>query len=366
MSWFWSGDLMALFSKTQHKLLGIDISSTAVKVIELSRSDSRGGFAYRVDAFASSMLPPGSVDARKIKDTTAVSDIISDVVRRSGSSAKHAAVAVSGAAVISRVIQMPSGLSEYEMESMVELEADQYIPQRIEEIRYDFDVIGPTPENDETVDVLLAASRGDVVDDLILAIESADLTAEVVDAEQYAVEHVYQDLILQNPDAEDSGNVAIIDIGANTMDVHVLVNGNIRHTREYHIGGRQLTQDIQNAYNLEFEEAETSKCTGGLPQDYIETLLQPFVQRLAQDIRGALQIYQASDEGATIEQILLTGGCANLTGITDLVQNLIGISVRILDPFASMKFGKNVHLNRLREQAPAFTVACGLALRRFD
>lgn len=357
---------MALFSKAQHKLLGIDISSTAVKLIELSRTEGRGSYTYRVDAFASALLPPGSVDARKIKDTTAVSDIVRDVVRRSGSSAKHAAVAVSGAAVISRIIQLPAGLSEHDMEAMVELEADQYIPQRIEEVRYDFDVIGPSVDNDETVDVLLAASRGDVVDDLILVLESADLIAEIVDAEQYAVEHCYQDLVQHeiNGDAENS-NVAVIDIGANTMDVHVIAKGNIRHTREYHIGGRQLTQDIQNAYSLEPEEAETRKCTGGLPQDYIETLLQPFVQRLAQDIRGALQIYQASDEGANIEQILLTGGCANLTGITDLVESLIGIPVRIFDPFASMKFGKNIHLSKLREQAPAFTVACGLALRRF-
>ncbi|MEJ2316749.1 MAG: type IV pilus assembly protein PilM [Gammaproteobacteria bacterium] len=357
---------MALLPKTQQRLLGIDISSTAIKLIELSRSESKGHHEYRVDAFASGNLPPGSVDARKIKDTAAVSEVITEVVSRSGSSAKQAAVAVSGAAVISRVIQLPAGLSELEMESMVSLEADHYIPQRLDEVRYDFDVIGPSQNNPETVDVLLAAARGDVVDDLIMVLENAGLTAQVVDAEQYAVEHCYQELVRFDQDSGNANNVAVIDIGANTMDVHVIVDGNIRHTREYHIGGRQLTQDIQNAYNLEPEEAEVRKISGDLPGDYRETLLQPFVKRLAQDMRGALQIYQASDEGANIQQIFLTGGCANLTGITDLVENLIGIPVRILDPFASMKFGKNVHLSKLREQAPAFTVACGLALRRFD
>lgn len=357
---------MALFSKAQQKLLGIDISSTAVKLIELSRSESKGRQEYRVDAFASGKLPPDSVDARKIKDTAAVSEILTEVVSRSGSSAKQAAVAVSGAAVISRVIQLPAGLSELEMESMVALEADNIIPQRIDEVRYDFDVIGPTQNNPDNVDVLLAAARGDVVDDLIMVLENAGLTAQVVDAEQYAVEHCYQEIVQNDPEAGNTANAAVIDIGANTMDVHVIVAGNIKHTREYHIGGRQLSQDIQNAYNLEPEEAEVRKISGDLPGDYQESLLQPFVKRLAQDIRGALQIYQASDEGANIEQIFLTGGCANLTGITDLVENLIGIPVRILDPFASMKFGKNVHLSKLREQAPAFSVACGLALRRFD
>ena len=357
---------MALLPKTQQRLLGIDISSTAVKLIELSRSESKGHHEYRVDAFASGNLPPGSVDARKIKDTAAVSEAITEVVSRSGSSAKQAAVAVSGAAVISRVIQLPAGLSELEMESMVSLEADHYIPQRLDEVRYDFDVIGPSQHNPETVDVLLAAARGDVVDDLIMVLENAGLTAQVVDAEQYAIEHCYQELVQFDPDSGNANNVAVIDIGANTMDVHVIVDSNIRHTREYHIGGRQLTQDIQNANNLEPEEAEVRKINGDLPGDYRETLLQPFVKRLEQDIRGALQIYQASDEGANIQQLFLTGGCANLTGITDLVENLIGIPVRIIDPFASMKIGKNLHFIKLREQAPAFTVACGLALRRFD
>ena len=207
---------MALLSKTQQRLLGIDISSTAIKLIELSRSESKGHHEYRVDAFASGNLPPGSVDARKIKDTAAVSEVITEVVSRSGSSAKQAAVAVSGAAVISRVIQLPAGLSELEMESMVSLEADHYIPQRLDEVRYDFDVIGPSQNNPETVDVLLAAARGDVVDDLIMVLENAGLTAQVVDAEQYAVEHCYQELVRFDQDSGNVNNVAVIDIGANT------------------------------------------------------------------------------------------------------------------------------------------------------
>jgi type IV pilus assembly protein PilM len=356
---------MGLFSKTQRKLVGIDISSAAVKLIELSRSESGGRLSYRVEAWASDMLPPGAVDARKVKQTEAVSDVVRDVLRRSGSTAKHAAVAVSGAAVISRVLNMPAGLGEYDMESMVELEADRYIPQRIDEVRYDFDVLGPTPGSEETVDVLLVASRGDVVDDLILVIESAGLVAGVVDAEQYAVEHVFQELVQQDLASEGINTVAVIDLGANTMNVHVISDGHLRQTREYHVGGQQHTRDISEAWDLEHDEAEARKRSGELPDDYPETLLQPYARRLAQDIRGAVQIYQTSDGGAPVERILLTGGSAGLAGITALLEEQVGIPVRVLDPFASMQIGKNLDPDKLREQAPAFTVACGLALRRF-
>lgn len=357
---------MGLFSKTQRKLVGIDISSAAVKLVELSRSDSGSRRAYRVEACASDMLPPGAVDARKIKQTDAVSEVVRALLRRSGSAAQHAAVAVSGAAVISRVLKLPAGLGEYDMESMVELEADRYLPQRIDEVRYDFDLLGPTAGSDETVDVLLVASRGDVVDDLIHVIESAGLVAGIVDAEQYAVEHVYQELFRQDLAGEGFDTVAVIDIGTDTMNVHLFSDGDLRQTREYHIGGQQLTRDISDAWGLEPGEAEARKCSGGLPDDYPETLLQPYVRRLSQDIRGAVQIFQTSDGGAPVELILLTGGSAGLAGITALLEQQIGIPVRVLDPFASMQFGRNLDPDKLREQAPAFTVACGLALRRFD
>jgi type IV pilus assembly protein PilM len=353
---------MALFSKASKKMLAIDIGSSAVKLLELSRTPEKNGFRYTVDSFAMAPLPDGAVDSKKIVNAQLVGQIIQDIVKQSSSSAKRSVSAVSGGSVISRVIQMPNGLTESEMESTIEVEAERYLPQRIDEVRFDFDVLGETRNNPDSVDVLLVAARGDVVDDIILSLETANLQPEIIDAEPYAIEHCYQMLVQE----DEKASIAIVDIGASTMDVHVLGAGDIKHTREYSIGGKQLTADIQRHYGLDFTEAEKKKCEGGLPDDYIETILQPFVQRLAQDMRGALQIYQASDEGGNISMIYLVGGCANLPGVGDLVQNLIGVPVRTLDPFADMRFGKNVNLNRLREMAPSLVVACGLALRRFD
>lgn len=353
---------MGLFGRSPKKLLGIDISSAAVKLVELSRTNVRGQWQYKVEAFAVTAIPEGVVESKRINDPGIVGDAIRDVVTRSGASAKRAAAAVSGSSIITRVIQLPAGLSESEMEAMVALEADQHIPQHIDEVRYDFDVLGVNAVNADSVDVLLAASRGDVVDDLMNALEVGGLTAEVVDAEPYAVEHCYQLLMQDDASAEADSNTVIADIGARTMDVHVLRHGNMVHTREYAIGGSQLTADIQKAYGLGYDEAERQKCGGVAPAGYDEMVMQPFVSNLAQELRGALQIYQAKEEGSAIGQVLLVGGCANLAGISERIEQQLTLPVKVWSPFARMQFAKQVHVERLREQSPALAVACGLAL----
>ncbi len=353
---------MALFSRSTKKLLGIDISSSSVKLVEISRASVRGQWLYKVEAFATTGIPEGVIESNHINDPGVVGDAIRDVVTRSGTSAKRAATALSGSSMITRVIQLPAGLSESEMEAMVALEADQYIPQHIDEVRYDFDVLGVNAANADSVDVLLAASRGDVVDDLMNALEVGGLSPEVVDAEPYAIEHCCQLLMQDDASAGMDSNTVIADIGARTMDVHVLRHGNMVHTREYAVGGRQLTADIQKTYSLDYDGAEREKCQGNAPVGYDEMVVQPFVKNLAQELRGALRIYQAKDEGAVVGQILLVGGCANLPGIAALVEQELALPVKVWDPFAKMQFSKNVDIDRLRAQAPALTVACGLAL----
>jgi type IV pilus assembly protein PilM len=356
---------VGLFSRSSNKLLGIDISSSAVKLVELSRASVRGQWLYKVEAFATASIPEGIVESKRINDPGVVGDVIRDVVTRSGTSAKRAATALSGSSIISRVIQLPAGLSESEMEAMVALEADQYIPQHIDEVRYDFDIIGVNASNAESVDVLLAASRGDIVDDLMNALEVGGLVPEVVDAEPYSVEHCCQLLMQDDESVDMDANLVIADIGARTMDVHVLRHGNMVQTREYAIGGNQLTADIRKAYGLGYDEAERQKIQGSATVGYEEMVIQPFIKRLAQELRGALQIYQAKDEGASIGQIMLVGGSANLQGIAALVGHELALPVKAWDPFAKMQFAKKVNIDRLRAQAPALTVACGLALRGY-
>ncbi|HEY9148576.1 MAG TPA: type IV pilus assembly protein PilM, partial [Gammaproteobacteria bacterium] len=168
-------------------ILGLDISTTAVKLLELSKNGDR----YRVESYAVEPLPPNSVIEKNISDVEGVGEAIKRAVKRSGSKVRFAAAAVAGSAVITKVISMPGSLSDDEMESQIQLEADQYIPYPLEEVNLDFEVIGPTEDDPDRVDVLLAASRSENVDVRVAAIEHAGLDAKIIDVEAYAMENAF-------------------------------------------------------------------------------------------------------------------------------------------------------------------------------
>ena len=195
---------MGLFTQKNLPLLGLDISSTAVKLLELSQHSSRAGVRYRVESYAVEPLPSTAVVEKNIADVDAVGKAIRNVVRKAGTRNKRAAVAVSGSAVITKLISMPAALSDREMESQIQLEADQYIPYPLEEVNIDFQVLGASDKSSELVDVLLAASRSENVDDRVAALELAGLSCEIVDVEAYAMETACTCLLYTSPSPRDS------------------------------------------------------------------------------------------------------------------------------------------------------------------
>lgn len=351
--------MVSLFKKDSQGLLGIDIGSSSVKLLELDSSDLNG--TQRIKRFAVVPLPSGAVDGKRIVEQDVVADALRSAVSQSGASTNRVAVAVSGVTVITKVLQMPSGLDDNELESMVEFEADQQIPQPLDEIRYDYEILGPTKQNPELDDVLLVASRGDVVDDLIATLEIAGLTPVIVDVESYAAHHCYS--LCQTGDQEQA--VALVDVGAATTDFHVMKGGNVIYSREYNFGGRTLTRELQSTYSLSPEEAERIKVEGEWPDDSATAVVEGFISSLVQEIRGALQIYRASSKGDDIVHLYLTGGCVALPGIEKTAGEMLDVPVSVLHPFKEMKHDKRVHIGRLNQVAPAMTIACGLATRRY-
>jgi type IV pilus assembly protein PilM len=354
------------FGSKKQALLGLDISSTAVKLLELSKSSGRSGAKFRVESYAVEPLPANAVVEKNIADVDAVGQAVRNVVRRSRSKAKYAAVAVSGSAVITKIITMPASLSEQEMESQIELEADQYIPYPLEEVNIDFEVLGVSEKNPEMVDVLLAASRSENVDDRVAALEIAGLTAEIVDVEAYAVENAFSQIIDQFPDRGDDHTVAIADIGATTTTLNVLHNGKIIYTREQNFGGRQLTEEIQRRYGLSHEEAGMAKRQGGLPDNYVPEVLEPFKEAMAQQVSRSLQFFFSSSAYNSVDYIVLAGGSSSIPGVDELIEEKIGTPTIVANPFANMSVSSNVKPQGLSNDAPSLMIACGLALRSFD
>lgn len=353
--------LANLFKKKKRALLGIDISSSSVKVLELSRVNGR----YQVEAYASEPLPANAIVERNIENDEAVGEAVRRALTRSRAGAKKAAIAVPGSAVIVKTVQMNNSLSEDEMDFQIRAEADQYIPFPLEEVAIDWEIKGDSEGSPDSVDVLLAACRLDTIERRKDAAEYANQEVAVVDVEAFCVERTYELLRHQLGD-EEVETVAILDIGATMTTLNVLHNGQSIYTREQMFGGRQLLEDISRQYGLSVEEARVAMNENSLPDGYQVEVLEPFRASVAQQISRALQLFYSSSQFNDVDYIVLAGGTSAIPQLAELVQDEIGVATVIANPFAQMTLSNKVNPIVLNNDAPSLLIACGLAMRGFD
>lgn len=353
---------MNLFKRGNTAVLGIDISTAAVKVLELSKTGSR----YRVESYGVVPLPQDAVVDKNIANIDVVADAIKMAVKQSGTKEKNACVAVAGSSVMTKTIQMSGSLSPDEMEDQIFIEADQYVPYALDEVNLDFEVQGKNNANPDMVDVLLAASRRENVEDRVEALNKAGLKAKIVDVEAFAMENAFLLLSEQLPKAIETQTVAIADIGSTMTTLNVLHECRTVYVREQGFGGKQLTEEIQRRYGLSYEEAGLAKRQGGLPDNYITDVLEPFKQAMVQQISRALQFFVSSSANREVDSIILAGGCASIPGLEKIVESNIGIPAYVANPFINMALSSKVKPQSLSNDAPAMMIACGLALRSFD
>lgn len=342
-------------------LIGLDISSTSVKLLEL-KSTKQG---YKVVSYIVEPLPANAVNEKNLQDVEVVGEAIRRAMKRADTRTKTAALAVPSAMVITKIITMPANLRDHEMEAQIQLEADQYIPYPLDEINLDFQVLGPSNEPG-SVDVLLAASRSENVEDRTAAAEIGGLTVTVVDVEPYTMESSYELIQHQVIDNGEDKTVAIIDIGATMTSLSVLRDKTLIYTREQPFGGKQLTEEIMRRYGLSYEDAGRVKRTGGLPENYEPEVLEPFKQLVVQQANRFLQFFFSGDKNDYVDQIVLAGGSATIPGIAELIEQRIGTPTVIANPFENMTFASHINQQRLIDDGPALMIACGLALRGFD
>ena len=308
------------FGKKSQPLLGLDITTSSVKLIELSQSGKR----YRVEAYSAEPTPPSSVSEKAIVDAKAVGEAIRRAIKRAGAKATDVAVAISGDAAITKIIQMPASLSERDLEGQVEIQADQYIPFPMDEVSFDYEVIGPNDNDPDMMDVLLVATRTENVDQRQQAVEAAGLKAQIVDVEAFALENACQLLSHQIIDGGVGQSVAIVDIGASSTTFSVLQDLKVIYTRDFAFGGQQLTEEIMRTYGLSMEDAGRAKKQGGLPSNYQPEVLEPFVDDMTQQVNRSLQFYLASGGGREQpDMILVCGGCANIPGIAEVISSRV-------------------------------------------
>lgn len=354
--------LEGLFTRKKPPLIGIDISSSAIKVLELSKQ----GEHYRVERYAVEPLPQNAVVEHKIAEVEQVASAVQRAVKRSGTRLKHVAVAVPAIHVITKTIRMPAKMTDEERHAQIEMEADHYIPYPLDEVNLDWSVLGPCENNPEEVDVLMAACRKEIVDDYVAVVQEPGYIPVVVDVETFAMENAFSLIAQHMPGGGMEKTVAILDVGATTTTINVIHNNRSVYTRDHPFGGRQLTEEIQRRYGLSYEEAGLAKKQGGLPDNYQTDVLRPFMEAMCQEIMRALQFFYSSTPFNSVDQILLAGGCAQIAGIDELVAARLGVPAIVANPFAAMSLASRVKPQLLSNDAPSLMICCGLALRSFD
>ncbi len=354
------GFLSGLFAPKAEAILGIDIASTAIKVVELS---GRSRESVELSGYVIEPLPRDAIADGNIVNVDMVAEAVRRARRKLGSRTKSVATCLPSGMVFSKKVNKPSDLTETDLEFQIEADANQYIPFPLDEVNIDFQVLGPAKGAEGEVEVLLSAARKEKIEERVAAIESSGLKAKVVDVDSYALQASYAYLAAQLPRQGSGQNIAVFDIGASTTRLYVIHEKEVVFSRESSFGGNQLTQDIQRAFNMTQEEAESAKVNGGLPSSYESDVLKPFIDTLAIELSRALQFFFTSTSSQQIDHVFLGGGCARITGLAESVSRRTNVHTTVANPFAGMPAGK-LSRSALKD-APALLTACGLAMRRF-
>lgn len=336
----------------------MDITSATVKLLELGRH--AGGL--RIDSYAVRPLSEGAVVERRIRDKNEIVDALQRAVEHAQLRSRRAVVAVPNSAAITRVVSFPASLSDDDIEARIQMESDKHIPFPLNEVAFDFQRLGRHPRYDDQQEIMLVACRLQDIDTLTSTLDAVGLEVVAVDVEGFALERVCRALQARQDEEEDS-STALVDIGANLCAFHVLKGGRIVYSRDNLYGGRQLTDAISRHYGMSFDEAGRAKRRGGLPDDYRQAVLLPFVDTLIQHIGRSLQLYYTSAGQQQVRRLILAGGSSALPGFAERLRAQSGLEATLANPFTHMRIDPRLNVGALAADAPAMLTACGLAMR---
>lgn len=343
-------------------MLGLDVSSSSIKLVELGKNKAG---ELVLERCALELLSPGWVTDGNIDKFDEVAEAMRRLLKQSGTQARNVAMALPASSVLTKKIVLPGGLSDQELEVQVEAEANQYIPYPLDEASLDFCVIGPSAAAAGDVEVLIAASRREKVQDMQGLAEAAGLRPVIVEVASNAARLAVGRLLRHLPKQGQGAVVALFDIGSLTTSMQILCDDQVLYERDQAFGGAQLTQLIMNQYGFSYEEAEHKKRSGELPEDYASTVLYAFVDTLVQELGRALQFFFSSTQHTKVDHLFLAGGAAALPGLPQAVMQQLSCPCALVDPFDGMVIGDGVRQKKMLRAAPSCLTACGLALRRF-
>lgn len=350
--------MFKLFAKKKD-LVGIDIGSSSIKLVQLIHE--KGGYCL-VNA-GIQPLPPEAIVDNSLMDTAAIAYAIKSLTSSLGIKTKDVVCSISGNAVIIRKISLPVASNE-ELEDQIGWEAEQYIPFDINDVNLDFQIMGPDLIDPAKMQVLLVASKKDITEDYITLFAEAGLQLNILDVDAFALQNCYE---INNLQLEEV--VALVNIGASTININVVKDGHSLFTRDIQIGGNQYKVELQKQLGVNADEAEKMKLLSAYHiNSPIGEMINRINESIAQEIRRSIDFYNSSAAGdERVLKICITGGCSKISGIQETIANRLGLEVEHLNPFARLKQpDKAFDQEYLQEIAPLMSICVGLAIRRKD
>ncbi len=351
--------MISLFKTNSKSLLGVDIGSSYVKVLGLSKHSSN----FHVDCYSVVHLPEGAVIDNNVQDVPVVAEALEKGLRLANTRIKHAATSVPTSVVIVKQLEFSKSFTEDELEDQIKVEADQFIPYPLDEVSIDFQIQGESDASPELNDILLVACRQDSVQSREDAVNGSGMICDVIDVDTYAIERAFP-VLAETHDILDK-TVGLVDIGASSMTLYVLEHGQVIYSREQAFGGNDLTHSLTQVSDMSADEVEQAKKASELSEELIQGYIDPFKQTTAQQISRSIQFYYSSGTHGEIETLLLMGGIAALPGIETTVSQELGINTEVADPFGAMTIDSRINRHKFDPEAPSLVLACGLALRSF-
>lgn len=338
--------------------IGLDIGSRYIKAVQLN--ETRSG--YELELFDMLPISPELIVEGSIIDAIRLTESLKELIKMAKIKAKNAVIAISGhSSVIVKRIALPE-MTEEELTESIKFEAEQYVPFDIEDVNLDFQILGPKEEAGQ-MDVILVAVKKDVINDYVSVVKEAGLNPVIVDVDAFALENMYG----INYEIEAGANVALINIGASTINMNILRGGVSVFTRDSSLGSNIQTEALQREFNITYEEAERLKRGEALekvkPEDAQPVLLQASSEILT-EVSRSLDYFRSSTAQPEIKEVILSGGCALIKDFPRLVSDKIGIDVRLAEPFRNIQIPKKFDLSYIEGVAPMAAVAVGLATRR--
>ncbi|GFE58277.1 type IV pilus biogenesis protein PilM [Geobacter sp. AOG1] len=346
-----------LFSKKKD-IVGIDIGSSSVKLVQLK--ELKGGYVLQNAGIVP--LPPEAIVDNTLMDSSSIVEAVKNLLAGLGiGKGVEAACSISGNSVIIRKISLPAMPPE-ELEDQIHWEAEQYIPFDINDVNIDFQLLPPDEHDPTRMNVLLVASKKDIINDYLTVFNETGVKLAVVDVDSFAVQNAFE----VNYDMEGEDVVALINIGASIMNLNVVKDGISLFTRDVQMGGNLYTEEIQKQFSVSGEDAERFKVTGECPdRERLQNIISRVNETLGLEIRRSLDFYNTTAGEGKITRVYLSGGGAKTAMLSEAVGQRLGLPVETMNPFAKIKYAdKEFDADYLHEIGPLVTVALGLATRR--